>query len=270
MVSYGAIALAVGAALFLAAVWLPALREAAGGGDSWRQASEAFAGRGARAGPLCDRRRPRRLGGGTRPSGRHRRRHLRVAGARSRRDRRRARHPFRHRLGPPDARLGPARRTRGRTARTWPAPGAEASVARRHRPRRGAARQPGGARPPGPPARLPGRLARPVWTREHHRAVRCARSRERRTRARDECMGGRTRAPRARPAVGHAPPRAARPHAPARRDPPALLTDRARGCGHAARHRRAAVALPARGSSATSRARPSGARSWRRWSCSPR
>jgi copper transport protein len=41
-VSYAAIAVAVGALLFLLAVWLPALREVAGAADAWRLASEAF------------------------------------------------------------------------------------------------------------------------------------------------------------------------------------------------------------------------------------
>jgi copper transport protein len=44
-VSYAAIALAVGAALFLAAVWMPALREVGGADDAWRLGSEAFADR---------------------------------------------------------------------------------------------------------------------------------------------------------------------------------------------------------------------------------
>lgn len=44
-VSYAAIALAVGGAVFVLAVWLPALRGAAGAGEAWRLASERFAGR---------------------------------------------------------------------------------------------------------------------------------------------------------------------------------------------------------------------------------
>jgi copper transport protein len=42
-VSYAAIAVAVGGVLFLLLVWLPALRDVAGAGDSWRLASESFA-----------------------------------------------------------------------------------------------------------------------------------------------------------------------------------------------------------------------------------
>ncbi len=43
--TYAVIALAAGGLLFLLSVWLPALREVAGADDSWRLASEAFAGR---------------------------------------------------------------------------------------------------------------------------------------------------------------------------------------------------------------------------------
>lgn len=43
--SYAAIAVAAGGLLFLLAIWLPALREVADADESWRLASEAFAGR---------------------------------------------------------------------------------------------------------------------------------------------------------------------------------------------------------------------------------
>ena len=45
VVSYAAIALAAGGALFLLAVWLPALRAVAGDGPGWPRASEAFVAR---------------------------------------------------------------------------------------------------------------------------------------------------------------------------------------------------------------------------------
>lgn len=44
-VQYLAIGLAIGAIVFLLAVWLPALRASAGGGSGWRSGSEAFARR---------------------------------------------------------------------------------------------------------------------------------------------------------------------------------------------------------------------------------
>ena len=51
-VSYAAIALAVGGVLFVLAVWLPSLRSTSGAGDTWRLASEAFAGRARLVGAL--------------------------------------------------------------------------------------------------------------------------------------------------------------------------------------------------------------------------
>ena len=44
-VGYAAIAVAVGGLFFLLVVWLPGLRAAAGGDDSWRRAAEAMSGR---------------------------------------------------------------------------------------------------------------------------------------------------------------------------------------------------------------------------------
>ncbi len=51
-VTYAAIAVAVGGVLFLLAVWLPALRDVAGAGESWRLASESFASRTRRVGAV--------------------------------------------------------------------------------------------------------------------------------------------------------------------------------------------------------------------------
>ena len=82
-VQYGAIALAIGALVFLLWAWLPALRAVAGASAAWQAASSAFAARlraAARAGGgrgRAERRAPAIVA-----AGRDRRRHERVGGAR--------------------------------------------------------------------------------------------------------------------------------------------------------------------------------------------
>ncbi len=97
--TYLATALVLGGLAFLLAVWLPALRSAAGAGEEWVAASSRLPAHGS---PAAARRRShgcRRRSGRHRPAGRDRRCDERLGGAEPEHRRRRAGHALRRGLG---------------------------------------------------------------------------------------------------------------------------------------------------------------------------
>ena len=214
---YGAIAAAVGAVFFLLVIYLRALASTAGAGGAWREASEAFARRLRKVLLIVV-----AIGLVSSAAG------IVLQGAKaagvsfwsaldSQIVERRARHPLRHRLGHPDARVA---RLRGRSC-SGSLSAARRPVLRpasvgRDRPGAAAAR-PAVAGAARAAAGLPRDLTRARRARQPREADLGADPVRRAARARDEHLGGRARHAPVRPAGRHPPAGERRPHAPAGR-----------------------------------------------------